>query len=280
MIEDLKADSARWDSERRSQTSRNTSGVQYRNSETHNSRHQHGHTDPPYSDFSRDSGYSEGPRYPGSGAPGYTGAIGSYPPGQAQQQQQQQSYSSSGAPGYGAGYAQSPPPDPRYAQSQGNQMYHGTQDSPYIAAGANMPVGYAANDPYAASRTGSSAAAPQQPIYATTSPAQQHPGYPAPMHQAGYSSYGSQAPSSSSQAYAAVQPTDPFYGRASPAGQTPQAMQGYSGQGQQSQQSYGAAPHSRGSASASTPAPASSSTGSGARRNDREADRHHRNSRH
>ncbi|KAH7309084.1 hypothetical protein B0I35DRAFT_359877 [Stachybotrys elegans] len=227
MIEDLKADSARWDSERRAQTSRNAPGgintsrdatgvparhtsnsplVQYRYSETHQSRQHHGPTDNAYpSDpYARDAGY-DGPRYPGSGAPGYTGAMGSYP-----QAQQQQSYGS-GSGSY-AGYQQShqsPPPDPRYAPPQAASMYQGSSDSPYLAAGTNMPVGYAApNDPYGASRTGSSAAGAQQPVYATANPSQQ--AYPA---QPSYPYGSSQVPSSNSQAYANVQPHDPFYGR-------------------------------------------------------------------
>ncbi|KAH7020240.1 hypothetical protein EDB80DRAFT_561839 [Ilyonectria destructans] len=99
MIEDLKADSARWDSERRAQTSRNTTGgihasrnasgvparhssnspvVQYWDSETHQSRQHNGPTDASYQQdpYARDSGF-DGPRYPGANAPGYTGPAGS-----------------------------------------------------------------------------------------------------------------------------------------------------------------------------------------------------------
>ncbi|KFA75384.1 hypothetical protein S40288_02016 [Stachybotrys chartarum IBT 40288] len=292
MIEDLKADSARWDSERRAQTSRNTSGgintsrdakgvparhtsnspvVQYRYSETHQSRQHHGPTDNAYPDpYARDPGY-EGPRYPGSGAPGYTGAIGSYPSAAQQQQQQQQQQQPGYGPSSGAGYGnyQSPPADPRYAQSQGSSMYQG-QDGPYISAGANMPVGYASpNDPYGPVRTGSSASGPQQPLYPTSGPAQS--GYPTPV--SGYP-YGSQGPSAASQqAYAAVQPHDPFYGRASPAGQPSQAQQAFAPQGQQAQQQYDTTPHSRNAPAAATSAQAPPA-GANARRNDREADRH------
>ncbi|KAH6962646.1 hypothetical protein BKA56DRAFT_177024 [Ilyonectria sp. MPI-CAGE-AT-0026] len=48
MIEDIKADSARWDSERRAQTSRNATGVQYPYSETHQSRQHDGPTKASY----------------------------------------------------------------------------------------------------------------------------------------------------------------------------------------------------------------------------------------
>ncbi|RTE71763.1 hypothetical protein BHE90_013834 [Fusarium euwallaceae] len=71
MIEDLKAYSARWDSERRAQTSRQASRVQYRHSETYQSRYSHGPTEGLYQG-------PPDPRYPGTGAPGYTAAGGSY----------------------------------------------------------------------------------------------------------------------------------------------------------------------------------------------------------
>jgi hypothetical protein len=205
MIEDLKADSARWDSERRAQTSRSTAGVQYRYSETHQSRQHAGPTDNAYpSDpYARDTGY-DGPRYPGTGAPGYTGASGGYPP----QQQQQAGYPAAGG-GYG-GFQQSqqsPPPDPRYASpAQAASMYPGSQDSPYIATGANNHRSYATpSDPYAASRIGASAAGAQQGIYATSAPPQS--GYPA----SSFPSYPGQVPQQNATPYA--QPHDPFYGR-------------------------------------------------------------------
>ncbi|KAG5773813.1 hypothetical protein H9Q72_000540 [Fusarium xylarioides] len=150
MIEDLKADSARWDSERRAQTSRNTSGVQYRYSETHQSRQHHGPTEGPYQTdpYARDPGF-DGPRYPGTGAPGYTGAAGSY--GQsygasssaaAQQAYAtaaptQQGYTATAYPYSGqappAGYAMQPQ-DPFYGRGQSTaqgytQATHGTSSS-------------------------------------------------------------------------------------------------------------------------------------------------------
>jgi hypothetical protein len=291
MIEDLKADSARWDSERRAQTSRSTAGgiiasrdatgpsarlssnspvVQYRYSETHQSRQHAGPTDNAYpSDpYARDTGY-DGPRYPGTGAPGYTGASGGYPP---QQQQQQAGYPAAGG-GYG-GFQQSqqsPPPDPRYASpAQAGSMYPGSQDSPYIATGANNHRSYAPpSDPYAASRIGASSAGAQQGIYATSAPPQS--GYPA----SSFPSYPGQVPQQNATPYA--QPHDPFYGRASPAGQNTQNQQGYPAQAQQAtQQQYD---QSRASASAAS-TQATSSTGPNARRSDRESETRHSGDRH
>ncbi|GAB0133186.1 hypothetical protein EsDP_00001599 [Epichloe bromicola] len=234
MIEDLKADSARWDSERRAQTSRNTPGgihasrdatgvparlpsnspaVQYRYSETHQSRQHHGPTEPPYQSESYPRDSFDGPRYPGTGAPGYTGASNTY------QQPQQQSYGAANGGAFNAGYQQTqqtPTPDPRYAPNQPGPMmrpgYQTSQDPPYIGTGANLPQsGYgSSNDPYS-SRMGTSAAGPQQPIYSTAPPPQ--PGYSAsaPQYQ-----FQSQAPLSTtgSHSYSAMQqPHDPFYGR-------------------------------------------------------------------
>ncbi|KAF4582974.1 transcription factor RfeG [Ophiocordyceps camponoti-floridani] len=235
MIEDLKADSARWESERRAQTTRNTSGVQYRYSETHQSRQHHGPTENPFQPdpYARDPAY-ENPRYPGTGAPGFTGASGSYssppPP-----QQPQQPYSSSGAGSYPAGYQQNQQaaPSDRFQSGQPSSMmrpgYQANQDPPYIGTGANLPhSGFAGpNDHYSSRLSTSSVSAPQQPIYASAPP--QQPAYPAassPFHQ----HPPSQPPGTAGQAYPGMQPHETFYGRVSPA-QTPQ--QGYPTQGQQ-----------------------------------------------
>ncbi|KAF4336997.1 hypothetical protein FBEOM_9115 [Fusarium beomiforme] len=196
MIEDLKADSARWDSERRAQTSRNTSGVQYRYSETHQSRQHHGPTEGPYQTdpYARDPGF-DGPRYPGTGAPGYTGAAGSYG----------QSYGASSSGAF-AGYAQaqqSPPPaDTRFSTTPATTMNpssYSASQSPYVDVGTNQRPrgGY---DPYANQMASSSAAAQQ--AYATTAPTQQ--GYTATAYP-----YSGQAP----PAGYTMQPQDPFYGR-------------------------------------------------------------------
>ncbi|RSM04417.1 hypothetical protein CDV31_010052 [Fusarium ambrosium] len=269
MIEDLKADSARWDSERRAQTSRNTSGVQYRHSETHQSRQHHGPTEGPYQTdpYARDSAF-DNPRYPGTGAPGYTGASGSYPQG----------YASTSGGAY-AGYAQtqqSPPPtDSRYGTTPAgssvlNQAYQSTPDS-YMAMGANRnPRGYA-SDPYA-NQMATSAAAAQQAVYATAAPTQA--GYPA---SAAPYPYSGQVPPVGAPSYATMQPQDPFYGRA----------------GQSTQQAYAAAqapqydettPRARASATPTNTQTNPSGSSSSSRRSERESDRHasdrhHRSSR-
>ncbi|KAF4512687.1 hypothetical protein G6O67_000036 [Ophiocordyceps sinensis] len=243
MIEDLKADSARWESERRAQTTRNTSGVQYRYSETHQSRQHHGPTEGHFQSdpYAREPGYEA--RYPGTGAPGFTGASGPYPSPQQQQQQQQQqplpppqppqqqqSYAPSSGGAYGGGFQQpqqSPPPE-RFnaAQTMMRPGYPAAQDPPYIGTGANLPhSGFPPqNDPYGA-RLSTTSAAPQQPIYASAPP--QQPGYPAASSS--FQQYPSQAPAAPGQSYPTMQPHESYYGRASPA-QAPQ--QGYAAQGQ------------------------------------------------
>lgn len=267
MIEDLKADSARWDSERRAQT--RSTGVQYRSSVTHQSRQHHGPTESPYqSDLYREAGYDGGPRYPGTGAPGYTGAAGSSYP--------QQGYASTSSGAYG-GYPppqQSPPPsDPRYASTtpQGSSLNQGFQpppQDPYVTMGANRttPRGYAgdgfANPANSAATTGASESGYSA---VATSP------YP----------YSTQVPQAGAQSYGAMQqPQDPFYGR----GQSSQ--QAYAAQGQQQQQQqqqqYDEPPRTRTSA---TPTNTQTNpSGSSSRRSDRESDRqhsdrHHRSSR-
>lgn len=233
MIEDLKADSARWDRERRAQTSRNTTGgifatrdapsihpapplsnmnaVQYRYSETHQSRQHLGPTEPPYQQdhYAREAPY-DGPRYPGSGAPGYTGAGGQY-----QKQQQQQGYAPPSGGGYGGGYQQPPqqspgPVDARYASppqagSMMNPGYQG-QDAPYVSTGANMPPRAYSSDPYANNRM-PSVSAPPQPTYISAPPPQQ--GYPAPAYQ-----YQNQTPPPGPGAFSGMPPPqDPYFGR-------------------------------------------------------------------
>ncbi|KAJ4865216.1 hypothetical protein T069G_01746 [Trichoderma breve] len=249
MIEDLKADSARWDRERRAQTARNSSGVQYRYSETHQSRQHHGPTEPPFRDDSyppRDGLY-DAPRYPGTGAQGYNGASGPYQP-----QQQQQGY----APPSGGAYVGNPQGGPMMNQGYQNP------DGPYVSTGANMPPRNYPNDPYAGGHPGASVPPPQQPVYASTQPVQ--PGYPAPAYP-----YPNQAPSGA-PVYA-TQPQDPFFGRASPAGQTSQQPQGYASQGHAYDETPPPTRTSVPPAETQTP-PRESST----RLSDREGDRNHR----
>lgn len=225
MIDDLKADSLRWDKERRAQTARsNTSGGsfisrdasgasarlssnspigQYRMSETHQSRQHYG---PSESD-----GY---PRYPGSGSGGFIGAAAGF---DRQQQPPQQQHPGNGG---GYGYQQQPPSQPLqqnpgypggfpqgaqgmdrgFAQNQDNQ-------SPYVLTGANMsiPRDYPPNDAYNSNRMPQSAP-PQQPIYASSGPPQ--PGYPA----ATYPYPGQMSSPAGGQSYQNMHPQD-GYGR-------------------------------------------------------------------
>lgn len=230
MIEDLKADSARWDTERRTQSSRNTSGgsfasrdaygysarissnspvVQYRTSETHHSRQHHGPTEGPYNhdSYGRDSASYGEPRYPGTGTAGYTGAAGGY--------SSQSQYSNTNGASYTHQHPppqQSPQPDPRYANNYNqpppmDRGYSANQDGPppYVYTGANNR-GYPDN--YANSgRMSTTAAAPTQPIYATAAPPQQP--YPAPTSPF---NYAGQVPTSGAS-YAAMHAPDAAYGR-------------------------------------------------------------------
>lgn len=271
MIDDLKADSARWENERRAQTSRNAPGVQYRQSETHQSRQHQGPSDGPYipESYGRDPAY-DGPRYPGTGAPGYTGATGAYPPQPAYPQGAQYMYAQS---------QQSPPPQSGYAPNPQaglpmNQGYPTGQESPYIATGANH------NRYETYGRGGvASAAPPQQPVYATSAQTQQ--GYPTSYQ------YANQVPTPASMQQQ-QQHAEGYYGRASPAGQNPTAQpSGYPAQNppqQQQQQQYDANPLSPASASVPPPAKAQAiPSGSSNRRSDPQPDRtsttHHRSSR-
>lgn len=243
MIEDLKADSARWDSERRSQTSRNAPGgiqgsrdgsnytgapssnshaVQYRYSETHQSRQNHGPTEhPPYQQqpqqqqdhYSRDS-FDGGNRYQGAGSGSYNNtATGNFPT--------QQTYAppaTGGGPGYG--YQSGPPvtgADPRYPSpaNQPNLMNPGYQaQEPYMTTGANLNQrgGYPPNDGgFSGQRGNTSGSGPQQPMYTTSGPGQQ--GYPQPSGAPYQYSNQGPHPGSGQQYSSSIQPQDPFYGR-------------------------------------------------------------------
>lgn len=234
MIQDLKADSARWDQERRQQSANRSSagGVQYRNSDIHQSRQHLGPTETSYSGTPGNDPFDNGSlRYPGTGASGYTGAANSYAQQYAASQggYPQQSYSPSTvqfspSPGnvasYGTGH-------PVTAQGYGGQ----SPDPPYNIVGANLRAGNQGqtdpygNDPYGASRDPrgdprdqripvTSTMAPSRATYTTAGPSSSQvfaQGQNANYYPQGTTAAG--APYSS-----AVQPGDPFYGRASPAG--------------------------------------------------------------
>lgn len=220
MIEDLKADSARWENERRAQNSRHSSGVSYHQSETHQSRQHFGPTENTH----QPDPYGARPERPyGSGsATGYPSATAGYQPGPSQAQAH--GYSGASYSGYQQS-GQVPTPDNRYASPGGNPMMpppQPTYQDPYVATGANNKTSRAytpnSNDPYAAR----SSAAPQPSSYATSGQVQ--PGYPG---ASGYSY--SQVPTSAAPGFAStMHPQDPFMGRGGQASQ--QQPQAYSTQ--------------------------------------------------
>lgn len=205
MIEDLKADSARWDNERRTQSTRNANapgGIQrdgpvyvgtpssnlhlgqYRYSETHQSRQNQGPTsDLPYQQdaYNRDS-YDGAARYPGTGSAGYKGAAGTAYTMHNTQGHQPQNYGPPSGANYPPGFQQNQPPPPppgqdmRFAQHQGPHQGFKMEDTAYVAAGTNMTASRPfQGDAYNAPR---GAAVPiPQPTYAA--PVQSHPGYTA-----------------------------------------------------------------------------------------------------
>ncbi|KAI1258486.1 hypothetical protein F5Y18DRAFT_421358 [Xylariaceae sp. FL1019] len=178
MIQDLKADSARWDLERRQQSAnRNSAGggtialsgvyirssnsppVQYRNSDIHQSRQYYGPTEAGMAPTAAGGDPYDNPRYPGTGSGGYNGASSN-----AYQQQQ---YATSAG-----GYTQSgyPAQSAQYVAAPGNVAYSASghvatsgfgqpgQDRPYQIVGNDFRAGsqstdpYGGNDPYAGQR--------------------------------------------------------------------------------------------------------------------------------
>jgi len=146
MIQDLKADSARWDAERRaasrgqpgaaggtmlssqpnakfvrssnSPTAPSRGNDGYRNSETHYQRQHYGPTsaDPAYGDAMAVDPPSYNPppmRYPGTGNSGYNGVNSAYAAQQQRYEAQQNAYNSTAAVQYGAPAQQSYSPAPQ-----------------------------------------------------------------------------------------------------------------------------------------------------------------------
>lgn len=231
MIDDLKADSARWEAERRQQAVRNTQGgtfasrdaaapslsrrsnsptAGYRQSETHSARQHYGPTDPAgYPDVGRDS-YDNAPRYPGSQAPGYSGNSQSYSGSAAPaiySQQAPSPYSTSAGYSYPSGSSFSPQPDPRDPRYSGTPSHpQGFGGEPYTAVNANM----------AASRSSDYYSSSGQParIATTMAPAQGQTYITSGSQaQAGYPSGGYYPPSSQTPYGSAPVTQDPLYGR-------------------------------------------------------------------
>ena len=230
MIEDLKADSARWDQERRQQTARNSSGgtnassgvfiqksnspiAQYRNSDIHQSRQYYGPTEgaSSFQDSSRDS-YDSTPRYPGTGNGGYNGASGSYPV--TAPYGNQGGYG--GAPGYTTTQAPqfSPAPPQEGSYSGGAPAAFGQPGSerPYTQVNANMAVrgsDYGPNASYTqASPVAVTTMSQGRPVYVTAGAS---PGYPANPGSNYYPQPAASAPPQFTSTPG--QPVDAFYGR-------------------------------------------------------------------
>ncbi|KAK5627049.1 hypothetical protein RRF57_002764 [Xylaria bambusicola] len=239
MIQDLKADSARWDQERRQQSanrsnagggtmasngvyirSSNTPPVQYRNSDIHQLRQHYGPTDNSYSGNPGSDPYDNGPRYPGSGTGPYNGAASSYPQYAATQGGYTQ-------PGYTANTAQFTAPPGNVAPYTASPGYVQTsQDPPYNIVGTNLRASTQTqadpyvNDPYGGPRDPRGDPRDQRiPVTSTMAPARTtYPTAGPPSNQAfgtgqNASYYPQSAPSTSAPFSPAVQPGDPFYGR-------------------------------------------------------------------
>ncbi|KAI0390472.1 hypothetical protein F5Y17DRAFT_471644 [Xylariaceae sp. FL0594] len=240
MIQDLKADSARWEAERRQQSanrsgagggiiasngvynrSSNSPPVQYRNSDIHQLRQHYGPTD---TYASSNDHYDNGPRYPGTGSSGYTGAAGAY----------SQQYAAAGQGGYAqqgytANSAQYPPPGNVATYGAGHPVpptgySQPAQEPPYNVVGANLRAGVQpqadpyGNDPYGTSRDPRgdprdhvTTMPPARATYATAGPSPSQP-YPPTGAPTGYYPQGS-APAGAAYPQG-VQSGDPFYGRA------------------------------------------------------------------
>lgn len=242
MIQDLKADSARWDAERRaasrgqpgaaggtllssqpnakfvrssnSPTAPSRGNDGYRNSETHHQRQYYGPTsaDPAYGDaMAIDSpSYSQPPmRYPGTGNSGYNGVNSAYVAQQQRYEAQQNAYNSTAAAQYGAAAQQSYSPAP-----QASDMY-----------AAGMPAGAAGMVPQPAFRQPSSipdsqyvrGAAYQNAMATTSMPSRSMYPTAAPVYATQAAEYGYAQPVGPSGSAAAgyAQPIDAAYGRGS-----------------------------------------------------------------
>lgn len=224
MIEDLKADSARWEQERRAKSSRNASGginaprdssnpiysrksnspttVQYHHSDTYARRQRGGPSESIPFGTGREF---DAPPHDGPGYPGYPQQGGS---GQFIQQPPQAGYSSGNQgnaypTGYPTGPNQYPQQDPNYGPSgQSNLAYAQNQDTWVHAAARPVNPGYR-EPPY---NTGIGTR-----DHMMTTPPQQG-NYPPPPHpQAGYGGQDFYNPPSGGSYQTMAQ--DPHYGR-------------------------------------------------------------------
>ena len=194
MIDDLKADSARWDQERRKHQS---GAVRYTDSPIHHRDAQR------YQNVA-----APAPGYPGSDAPGYSG---SQPANLARNQGGGGSSFPPQPPYYGGNQPQySNPPDTRFGPPQPSQIPYSAPpaQAPYYH-GADLPVNPASQPPFGNQNRMDIDPPPQQrppAPYGNASPGPYggggNPGYPYPMQ-------GPPAPAGGYQ----TQPVDPGYGR-------------------------------------------------------------------
>lgn len=227
MIADLKADSARWEQERRNHsggtlTSHDSSAFLMRSSKSNSPPARYSDSQNRFSGAglsqydtsgatypsgpSRDS-YESVPRYPGSDAPGYSASTGSQPYHQDNRQQQPGAYGAPAYPQYPQAQDNRFPPGSASAYGSAPNAYsnsHPTQQPmdphPYYAAGANLvtapqqhPSHHRSQDPYQDSRDPSR-------------------NYATPASAYGPSSQGYYSTPQAAAAYPA-QPTDMFAGR-------------------------------------------------------------------
>ncbi|KAJ9160857.1 hypothetical protein NKR19_g2882 [Coniochaeta hoffmannii] len=226
MIQDLKADSARWDAERRAASrgqpgaagapSRGNDG--YRNSETHYQRQHYGPTsaDPAYGDAMAVDPPSYNPppmRYPGTGNSGYNGVNSAYAAQQQRYEAQQNAYNSTAAVQYGAPAQQSYSPAP-----QAPDMY--ATGMPAGAAGMvpQPAFGQPPNVPDSQYVRGAAYQNSMNPMVTTSVASRSMYPTAAPVYAA-QADYGySQPVGVSGAATGYAQPIDARYGRASSAG--------------------------------------------------------------
>ena len=233
MIDDLKADSARWEQERRAKSSRNASGginaprdslnspysrqsnsptVQYHHSDTYARRQQGGPSEHNAYGNARDS-YDPSQRspHPGPDGPGY----GGYPPqpgGGPYMQQTPQGGYPSGNPGTypSGGYGGAPrQPDPGFSssgQQGGGMSYQAGQDNWVHGAARPMAPGYREPSQFPSGGMGT------RDHMMTTPPSQGS--YPPPQHsQPAYPPAGQDYYNAQPGAGFQSMPQDPHYGR-------------------------------------------------------------------
>ncbi|KAI1178876.1 hypothetical protein F4777DRAFT_586377 [Nemania sp. FL0916] len=296
MIQDLKADSARWDQERRQQSAnRNSAGGgtmalngvfitssnsplgQYRDSGIHQSRQHLGPTEN-YAGTAGNDPFDNGPRYPGSGTPGYTGAAGTYAQQYAAQQGGYQ-------PGYAAGATQFSPSQSNVSYGAGHAVAapsygQTTQGAGYNFVDANLRADtQGQSDPYNNDHYGTqrdlrgdprgpvtSSMASARTTYTTAGPSSSQV-FPSGQTTGYYTQSGTPAAASYSSS---VPPGDPFYGRASPAGTAPYSAS-------QDPQYESTPAHKRTGSAQNTQLPTS---GSARRREDRDSVERHTDQRH